>query len=130
MSRTLFAAACVALAACATAPEEAAAPVTYTVVEADASIPFASRSVRNYRVGKDEGPSLLLEAGNDRWYRATLDESCSRDLRWEQAIGVRYDATDRLDKFSSVIIDGRRCTIKALDRIEDPDAPTAVAPAS
>lgn len=134
MSRQFIAAtvcaAAFAVSGCATAQEAAEAPVVYTVVDADASIPFASRSVRNFRVGKDAEQSLLLEGPGGRWYRATLEEGCSRNLRWEEAIGVRHDATGRLDRFSSVIIDGRRCIIKALDRIEDPDAPAPVAPAS
>ncbi len=131
MSRTIIiavaCAAALAASGCATSQEEAAAPVTYTVVEADASIPFASRAIRNFRVGKDAEHSLLLEGANSRWYRATLESTCSRDLRWEQAIAFKADATDRLDKFSSVLIDGRRCRVMALDQIADPDAAIASA---
>lgn len=125
----IFTAACAAALAasgCATSQDAAQtqAPVTYTVVAADASIPFATTTISNYRVGKDVEHSLLLEAGS-RWYRAGLEPSCSRDLRWEQAIAFKADATDRLDKFSSVLIDGRRCRVLALDQIVDPDAPAA-----
>ncbi len=133
MSRNfILAAACAAafaLSGCATSREVAEAPVAYTVVAADASIPFASSAIRSYRVGKDVEHSLLLEGGASRWYRATLEPSCSRDLRWEFAIGFKTDATDRLDRFSSVLIDGRRCRVIALDQIADPDAPPASTPA-
>lgn len=116
----------IGLAACAT-DGPAAPPVTYTVVKADDSIPFASTGVRNFRVGKDEPRSLLLEGPNRRWYRATLDASCRSSLPWEHAIGVKTDATDRFDRFSTVIIDGRRCQIRALDQIADPDGVPAPA---
>jgi hypothetical protein len=111
-----------ALAACETTPAEAEKPVTYTVLEADASIPFASKSIRNFRVGAEK--TLLLEANGGKWYRATLIGACRSDLPWEQAIGIDGGATDRFDKFASVIIDGRRCQVTQLDQIADPDEAT------
>jgi hypothetical protein len=131
MSKTFIVAVTLAaLSACAaTEKEAAAAPVVYTVLEADASIPFASSGIRNFRVGKDAERSLLLEGPQGRWYRATLQSYCRSALPWEQAIAYKTDATDRFDKFSSVVIDGRSCQVQALDRIADPDAP-ATPPAS
>ena len=126
----IIAAACASalIGGCAT-PTVAAAPVTYTVVKADASIPFAN-TIRNYRTGKDVEKSLLLEGSNGLWYRAKLDQFCARALPWQNAIGVISDATNQVDKFSTVLIDGRRCRVTAVDQIADPDHPAAAAPAT
>lgn len=116
--------AAVALAACATGEKAAEAPpVTYTVVTADAAIPFASKSVRGFRVGSER--SLLLEANGGKWYRAILQSSCRSDLPWEEAIGIDAGVIDRLDKFGVVVVDGRRCQIETLDEIADPDGKPA-----
>jgi hypothetical protein len=125
MSRLLGAAVLLALVAgCATAKTEATAEpaVTYTVVEQDASIPFAN-TVRGFRVGKDEQRSLLIEGGDGNWYRAELRDHCRRYLPWENAIGLDTGPLNRFDKFSTVIVDGVRCQVVRVDEIADPDAP-------
>ena len=109
------------IAGCATPTEAKAPPVAYTVVKADASIPFAA-NIRNYRTGRDVEKSLLLEGSNGLWYRAKLDSFCARALPWQHAIGVIQDATNSFDKFSTVLVDGRRCRVEAVDQIVDPDA--------
>lgn len=121
----IAAAAALAVAGCAT-NEQAEAPISYTVVKADASVPFASTAIRGFRVGS--GKVLLLEANGGRWYRATLQSSCRSDLPWEHAIGIDGGAVDRVDKFATVIIDGRRCQIETFDEIADPDAKPEAAP--
>jgi hypothetical protein len=122
----IIAAAVAALAACTTT-RTATAPVVYTVVEEDASIPFASKSIRNFRVGAAH--TLLLEANSGKWYRATLDGACRSSLPWEHAIGIDAGVIDRFDRFSTVIIDGRRCQVRTLDRIADPvGTPAEAAP--
>jgi hypothetical protein len=98
------------------AAEEADSP--YTVVRADASIPFAGRSITGYRVGLDR--SLILDVVGNRWYRATLDRPCARDLRWEFRIGIRIPSVNSLRENDQVIVDGRRCFILSLDEIADP----------
>lgn len=105
---------------CATSTEAKAPPVTYTVVKENTSIPFAS-NIRNYRTGKDVEKSLLLEGSNGLWYRAKLDQFCARALPWQNAIAVVQDATNSFDRFSSVLIDGQRCRVLAVDQIVDPD---------
>ena len=128
----IIAAACASMligglvAGCATSTQAAAPPVTYTVVKENASIPFAN-NIRNYRTGKDVEKSLLLEGSNGNWYRARLDSFCARALPWENAIGVVQDATNSFDKFSTVVIDGQRCRVVAVDQIADPDHPPAAA---
>ena len=61
--------------------------------------------------------------------RIRLD-SCRRSLPWEHAIAVDNGATNSFDKFSFVVIDGRRCRIQSLDQIADPDTPAVTLPAS
>jgi hypothetical protein len=132
MKRLILAATALTLAAgCATTgSEQAAAPVVYTVVEADAAIPFAN-TVRGFRAGKDAEKSLLIEGGNGNWYRATLRDYCARDVRWEQAIALDTGPLNRFDKFSTVLVNGQRCYVERVDKIADPDAPPAPAqPAS
>lgn len=117
----LMAGAPIALAEPAAATQEPAAaaqePVSpYTVIEADARIAFVS-SVHGFRVGADK--TLILDGPGRRWYRVTLDRGCARDLPWEQAIALG-DRTGSFDRFSTVIVDGRRCFVRAVDQIEDP----------
>jgi hypothetical protein len=90
----------------------------YVVVRPNANIAFAERTIVGYRVGLDR--SLILRAIGNRWYRATLDRPCARDLRWEFSIGVRIPTTGSLYANDQVIIDGRRCFIHTLDEIADP----------
>lgn len=122
----IIAAAALVAAGCATTTEEAEAPVAYTVLKEDASVPFASKSIRGFRVGA--GRVLLLEANGGRWYRATLQSTCQSDLPWEHAIGVDGGAIDRVDRFATVIVDGRRCQIETFDEVADPDAKPETAP--
>lgn len=96
----------------------AAAPASpYRVLSADSRIPFAESAIDGFRVGLDG--SLILNAGS-RWYRATLNAACTRDLRWEEAIAFRPFGGGALDKFDTITIDHRPCQIQTLDRIEDP----------
>ncbi len=112
-------AAMAAVGCASTESTSSAIPVEYTVVRADATIPFTS-SVRNFRVGSDK--SLLLEGNGNRWYRAQIAEPCKSDLRWEQSVGLADRTMTSVSKFTEVIVDGRRCQIISLDEIADPKA--------
>ncbi len=126
MKAIILAAAALALSGAAHAQDQtqthaAAAQPAYAIEQADARLPFSSTAVRGYRVGEDG--SLLLEANRNRWYRAELNAGCRSDLRWAFHIGLRAGGgADTLDKFSSAVIDGRRCQFQSFDRIADPDA--------
>ncbi|MBI1251193.1 MAG: hypothetical protein GC189_06960 [Alphaproteobacteria bacterium] len=127
----IIAAGCAA-SACATAPQEQAAQAEvvrpYDIVEANASLPFSNTTVHGFRSGRDG--SLLIEATRDRWYRAELTAGCRNDLPWEFSIALDTGpGSDTLDKFATAIIDGRRCQLVTFDRIADPDADIAAAPA-
>ncbi len=90
------------------------------VADERAAIRFADYGgIENWRPGPDG--SLLVEARNGEWYRATFTSPC-RDLKFSQSIGFVTDGLGRLDKFSSVVVsDGQRCYFKTFERIEDPD---------
>ena len=105
------------------AEQAEAPPVTFNVIEEDVRVYFADTRLRDYQVGRDD--SLLLRAGANRWYRATVWEPCASDLRWAyNAIGFDLRPSGTLDKFSSVIVRGNRCAIRTLDRIERPGPET------
>jgi hypothetical protein len=99
------------------APAEETAPI-YKVIKQDASIFAANRRVDNYWQGEDG--SLILRAGVREWYRVEVWQPCRSDLRWEQAVGLRPGATGSFDRFSDVIVNGKRCAVERIDQIEDP----------
>lgn len=104
-------------------PESEQTPVAFNVIESDVRVPFADVRVRDYQVARDD--SLILRAGANRWYRATIWEPCASDLRWAwDRIGLDTTPSGTLDKFSTVIVRGRRCPIRTLDRIERPGPET------
>lgn len=103
--------------------ESEEAPVAFTVIEADARLPFADNRVSGYQVARDD--SLIIRAGPNRWYRATLWESCARELRWAyDRIWLEMRPGGALDRFTTVVVRGRRCPIQTLDRIERPGPET------
>lgn len=127
MTRVFIAAslaALVGIAGCAGAKDAYLTPVKYTVVRENVTIPF-SRNVLNFRVGADK--TLLLEGTGRRWYRATLDQPCTSDLQWEQAVSLYDRSGTGVSKFSEVIVDGQRCQIQTLDEIADPRVAEAAA---
>jgi hypothetical protein len=95
----------------------------YVVLAQNAAIPFALRTIIGYRVGEDD--SLILRHVSRRWYRAELDRPCARDLPWRHRIALRPNPGGTFDRFSYVIIDGRRCYLYSLDEIADPRPPRA-----
>lgn len=106
----------------ATAAAEAprAAPETYTVIEPNARVAFSRQSLQGFQIGEDG--SLLIEAVGNRWYRATLDPPCQRDVRFHEAIALDDRPIGTFDRFSSVFVGHNRCMIERLDRIEPPRA--------
>lgn len=89
----------------------------YVVLEENARITFASR-IDSFSVDDDD--AIIFRAGLRQYYRATLFPGCGRDAQFEFAIGLPHRALSDLSRFDSLIIDGRRCPIRTLDRIENP----------
>lgn len=98
-------------------PAGAEAP-RYVVLEQNARVPFFSQMLRGYSVARDD--SILLEGGHGRWYRATLDQPCGRAAAFEAQLRFETRPDDTLDRFAVVYIDGMRCPLRSLDRIEPP----------
>ena len=91
-----------------------------TAAQDRAVIRFADYGgIENWRAGRDG--SLLIEARNGNWYRATFHGSC-HDLKFAQRIGFVTDVVGNLDKFSSILVDGRRCWFRTFEQVPDPDA--------
>lgn len=117
LALTIASAAALGGAALAEEQRVAAAPA-FTIIEEDASIPFAGVRISGYEVADDS--SLLIRTGPSQWYRATVWQTCRSDLRFENTIGFETRGTNTFDRFSSVIVDGRTCPIETIDRIERP----------
>ena len=84
----------------------------------ETSIPFLSfNAIRSFRaIDRD---TLYLQDLQRRWYRAELFGPCL-DLPFAQAIGFDVRGTNRLDRFSTVLVSGDRCQIQSLVRSEEP----------
>ena len=106
-----------AMMGCATAreprPEEVA---ELKVIEADATMPFASLRVQDW-VGREDG-SLLIRGTNHRWYHATLSGNCP----WlNTATKIAFKSTQgHLDKYSSIVVEGNTCLFDTFDEVADP----------
>jgi len=78
----------------------------------EASIPFLNHgTIDDWRPDGDK--ALYLRAAGSKWYHAELMGSCP-DLDFSEAIGVELGGTNTLDKFSTLIVRGRRCALQSL----------------
>lgn len=103
-------------AAMAWAGAASADPVQYTVVEADATIPFGSRINQLDRPTRE---TVLVRTGANQWYRIQLNENCVRG----SMIGspVRLETSGQgspIDRFTWVRLEDRSCAVQSLDRVE------------
>jgi len=82
------------------------------------SIPFANHGgIRDWRVENNQ--SLLIEGIGGHWYRAKL-MSPAIDLPFADRIGFIAEPSGSLDKFSTVVVRGRRYPIGSLTAAEPP----------
>jgi hypothetical protein len=120
--RRLILAAALALLGPAALAQESQTPAR----EPQASIPFADLGgIRNFRPGPDRN-TLLLESQHRRWYLATFFGSCT-EAQYAETIGVITNHAGSVDRFSGIIVDGRRCPFRSLVEVPDPDARPAPA---
>lgn len=87
----------------------------YRVLEADVSIP-ATQSVNGYEI--IDANTILLRVGANRLYAAELSGSCGRAARLNWNIGVETFGGGRIDRDARIVVDGRRCAIQSLSRVE------------
>ena len=88
------------------------------VAEREARIPLLSYgTVRDFR--PIDNDTVFFRAGR-RWYRAETVGYC-QGLRFAHRIGVNSRGMNSLDRFSDLIVEGRRCPIASLVESPAPD---------
>jgi len=117
------AAALLMLAACATSEkkvETVAAPPGDAPPGERAVIDFAQFQgrIRDWRAVGSQ--AILIEDSGGDWYRADFISPC-HGLPFAESIGFVTDATNQIDRFSSIMVRNERCWFRAFRRIEDPD---------
>ena len=117
MTRKLWTLPLVALGLAAAPAFAETAPV-HPQKQEQASIAFAnSGGIRDWR--SDGRSTLYLQDRHGQWYKAELMIPSS-DLPFAWAIGFDTGPVNRLDRFSSVVIDGRRYPIQSLVQVDGP----------
>lgn len=102
-----------------------AAPATYAQSQPsdarqEASIPFVNHGgIRDWRSGDRD--TLYVQGRNRQWYEATL-MAPAHALPFAWAIGFDTGPMDRLDRFSSIVVEGIRYPIHSLVKVEGPPA--------
>ncbi len=83
-----------------------------------ASIPFVNHNgIRDWQAPNAD--TLYIQDNSRNWYRATLFSGCN-ELPFAQAIGFKTGPIDTFDRFSSVVVRGRQCSVQSLERSDAP----------
>lgn len=88
------------------------------------SIPFI-RDIYTWQPDGTKG--LYIQLDNKQWYYATFMSPCI-DLPYATGIGFRTQPPLSLDKFDSVVVQGRTCFFKSLDPSAGPGRPDMAVP--
>ncbi len=75
-------------------------------------------TIRDWK--NDGNKALLIQGPGKQWYRAEFTNSCHA-LPFAEQIGFVTDGTNRIDRFSSIVVKGERCWFKSFAAV---DAPT------
>jgi hypothetical protein len=71
----------------------------------------------------DGTKGIYLKVGVNEWYHATFMGPCV-DLPFHNAVGIVSDNMGRVDRFSSIVVNGpggiQRCWFKAVDKVDGP----------
>lgn len=102
--------------AAAAAPADAPPSASSTASAAapapqQAQIPFAKKNIWNWQVVDDK--TVLIQDLGRRWYKATLLGDCI-NLPFAERLGFDSGSTDTFDKFSAILVGGRRCQLTSL----------------
>jgi len=81
--------------------------------------------IRDWRPGPDG--TLLVQSLHRKWYRATFFGSCP-EVRFTDTIAFVTEPDGSLDKFSSILVDGRRCWFRTFSEVTDPAELEKLAP--
>jgi hypothetical protein len=85
-----------------------------------ASIDFVSLGgIDDWRAEGND--AMLIKALNGNWYRAQFSMPCM-GIKFREQVAFVTDGTDRVDRFSSVIVNGERCWFRSFEKV-DPAAP-------
>jgi hypothetical protein len=88
----------------------------------DASIPFVNHGgIRDWRAIDDV--TVYVQAQNGKWYLAKTRSDCLH-MTYADDIGFDTGPVDTLDKFSTIIVQGQRCALKSLTRIDGRPPPS------
>lgn len=95
------------------APDKAAAPKA-----PEASIPFANhRGIWDWRA--TDANTLYVQDIHRAWYKATLFSPCI-DLPFAQTVGFKTGPLDTFDRYSTLLVDGDRCTLASVVKSDPP----------
>jgi Family of unknown function (DUF6491) len=111
LATMLAAAAAVALAADDPTPPPASSAAAASAPAAEAQISFAKRNIWNWQVVDDQ--TVLIQDQGRRWYKATLFNHCI-GLPFANAIAFDSNPGGTFDKFSAILVRGRRCPLISL----------------
>jgi hypothetical protein len=67
-----------------------------------------------------DADAILIEGRNGDWYRATFYAPCP-EARYSPGVAFVTDTFGNLDRFTSIMVEGRRCNFKTFERTGDPD---------
>jgi hypothetical protein len=77
--------------------------------------------IKDWRPTKADGAdAILIEGRNDMWYRATFRAPCP-EVRFAPSVSFVTDSLGNLDRFTSILVEGKRCDFKTFERTGDPD---------
>src|SRR5882757_3359570 len=88
------------------------------------SIPFI-RDINQWQPDANKG--LYIQLDNHQWYYASFMSPCF-ELQYAMKIGFRTPPPFSLDKFDSVLVEGRPCYFKSLDPSPGPPGTKPGAP--
>ena len=83
----------------------------------EVQIPFAKTNIWNWQVVDDK--TVLIQDQGRRWYKATLFGNCI-NLGFANKIGFDSSPSGTFDKFSAILVEGRRCPLSSLVKTEAP----------
>ncbi len=88
-----------------------------------AVIDFANLPHRIDSWQPDGNKGIYIKVGTKKWYYASFMGPCP-DLQFHNAIGFVSDNMGRIDRFSSIVVDGpvgvQRCWFKTVDKVDGP----------
>ncbi|MDB5367998.1 MAG: hypothetical protein JWM77_3925 [Rhodospirillales bacterium] len=98
------------LAGCQSAPP----PPPPTQPVPNARIPFFRLNIDDWK--EEDGKAILIRTRDHRYYRAPFMGPCP-DLPFATGVGFDTGGGDELDRFSAVLVEGRRCQFQELYEI-------------